>query len=190
MRAALVALGLVAAGCAAQPERVYTPREAAAATSAAPAVPTPVTETIAVGEKMKVEVEWPAAPDPLLKAFTRYYVDSRKAVVSGGAAYLTWVEGPAAGDAHDWVKDFRGRSLTGTAKIYALTVSARMGKGAQVNACVDETGLRLTSKTGQAYARQPEWTRETYLQAVVLHHGDDGVWRIKDFRSSDEGCDR
>ncbi|WP_157250572.1 hypothetical protein [Nonomuraea typhae] len=190
MRAALVALVLVAAGCAAQPERVYTPREAAAATSAAPAVPTPVTETIAVGEKMKIEVEWPAAPDPILKAFTRYYVDSRKAVVGGGDDYLTWVEGPAAKDAYDWVHGFRGRSMSGTAKIYALTVSALMGKGAQINACVDETGLRLVSKSGQAYARQPEWTRESYLQAVVIRHGDDGVWRIKDFRYSDEGCDR
>ncbi|MFI6293126.1 hypothetical protein ACIBEJ_16170 [Nonomuraea sp. NPDC050790] len=192
MRRLLIVLGLLAAGCAAQPERVYTPRAAPAPSgSAATAVPTPVTETIEVGEKLTVRVEWPAAPDPLLRTFTDYYVDSWRAVVSGEEGYLEQVEGPAAKESYDWVRGFARSSVTGTAKLYALTVSARMGEGAQINACVDETGLRLISKsTGRAYTRQPSWTRETYLQAAITHRGDDGVWRVKDFRHSSEGCDR
>ncbi|MFE0147238.1 hypothetical protein ACFWY5_08845 [Nonomuraea sp. NPDC059007] len=192
MRRVLIVSCLLAAGCAAQPEKAYTPRVAPApAGSVASAVPSPTTETIEVGEKLTVQVEWPAAADPLLKTFTDYYVDSWRAVVSGDDTYLEQVEGPAAKESYDWVKGFGKSSVTGTAKLYALAVSARMGEGAQINACVDETGLRLISKsTGRAFTRQPSWTRETYLQAAITHRGDDGVWRVKDFRHSSEGCDR
>lgn len=186
-------MAVLAAACAAPAaERSYTPREApSAVTSATQAAPAPETETIAIGRKLTVRVEWPAAADPMLRTFTDYYVGSWKAVVSGDDGYLDQVEGPAAGEAYDWVHGFRGHSVTGVARVYALNVSAVVGEGAQINACVDETGLRLVAKrTGTAVARQPDWTRDTYLQAVVAHRGDDGVWRVKDFRHSTEGCDR
>ncbi|WP_327087471.1 hypothetical protein OIE66_34865 [Nonomuraea sp. NBC_01738] len=195
MRRALVLLPVVlVTACAAGTNRAYTPRDAPPATgsaSAAAAVKAPETETIEVGSKLTVRVEWPAAPDPMLRTFTDYYVRSWKAVVAADDAYLETVEGPAAREAYAWVRGFRGRTVTGVATIYALNVSAVMGEGAQLNACVDETGLRLISRrTGEPEARQPTWTRAAYLQAVVTHRGDDGLWRVKDFRHSDEGCDR
>jgi hypothetical protein len=152
---------------------------------------TPVLETIRVGSRLKVLVEWPVVADPghgdLLRVFTDFYTRSWKAVVTRGRdqSYLTRVEDPAGRDAYTWVHGFvaERRSARGTAKVYAMNVSAIVGDGAQIDACVDESGLRLIStETGTAVPDQPGWTRAPYLQAVVVHRGDDGVWRVKAFR--------
>ncbi|NUR86250.1 MAG: hypothetical protein HOY71_19385 [Nonomuraea sp.] len=192
MRRSLLALVLLVAGCGGPVARPYTPKQAVANTTA-PAVRAPRTQTITVSRDLRVQVDWPAQTDPLMKVLTGYYVNSWKAVVSGGDAYLKRVEDPAAREAYDWVRGFTEvrRSVKGTARLYALRVAAVMGDGAQINACVDESGLTLVAgDTGEAVAPQPSWTRAPYLQAVVAHRGDDGVWRVKDFRHSAEGCTR
>lgn len=179
---------LLTAGCAAAgADRPFVPREAAAS-APAPAVQTPGVETVQVGKLLTVLIERPVGGDPaLLDAFTGYYVASWRAVVSKDTGYLDLVEEPAGREAYTWVRGFAGRSVQGSARVYAMRVTAVVGEGAQVNACVDETGLRLT---GAPVAKRPAWTRTPYLQAVVLHRGDDGVWRVKGFRHSWKGCAR
>ncbi|GAA0922875.1 hypothetical protein [Nonomuraea longicatena] len=185
----LAASLVLLAGCAAEPQRVYTPGRVSAQGVSPVAAPT--VESTPVGSGVSVRVEWPAAPDPMLRTYTGYYAEAWKAVLGGGDDYLGRVEGPAAADAQAWVRGFDDHAVTGTALLHSLAVSAVMGDGAQVNACVDETGLRLVSRrTREPAARQPDWTRRAYLQAAIMHKGDDGVWRIKDFRYSKEGCDR
>lgn len=189
MRRSLLVFLLLVAACG-PADKPYTPREMP---TRAVAVQTPRTQTIKVGDDLQVLVEWPAQTDPLMKVLTGYYVGSWKAVVAGDDGYLSRVEEPAAREAYDWVRGFTDerRSVKGTARLYSLRVAAVMGEGAQINACVDESGLRLVARdTGEAVARQPSWTRAPYLQAVVAHRGDDGVWRIKGFRHSAEGCTR
>lgn len=187
-----VAAVLLAVGCAAAgADRPFTPREAPAKASA-PAVQTPAVESVQVGKQLTVLIERPVGADPaLLKAFTDLYVASWEAVVSADTGYLELVEEPAGREAYDWVRGFAGRSVKGIARIYAMNVTAVVGEGAQVNACVDESGLRLIARrSGKALASQPAWTRKPYLQAVVLHRGDDGVWRVKGFRHNWKGCAR
>ncbi|WP_113702903.1 hypothetical protein [Nonomuraea lactucae] len=155
--------------------------------------PTARVETVAVGQKVQVRIEWPADADPLLRLVTDYYLDSRRAVVTGDDRYLRNLEFDAADQAHAWVREFadQERSLRGVARLYNVRVQAVMGKGAQVNACVDESGLRLiATRTGKAVSPQPRWTRVPYMQAVAAHRGDDGVWRIRAFVHSKEGCGR
>ncbi|MFI6320541.1 hypothetical protein ACIBG8_23605 [Nonomuraea sp. NPDC050556] len=183
--APVAAAALLTAGCAATGvDRSFTPREAPAKPPVAEET-TPAPETVQVGKTMTVTIERPVGADPvLLKAFTDYYLASWRAVVGDDdTGYTELVEDPAAREAYDWVASFAGQRVKGTAKVYAMRVTAVVGDGAQVNACVDETGLRLTKGA-------PAWTRKPYLQAVVVHRGDDGVWRIKGFRHSWKGCAR
>lgn len=177
-----VAAVLLGAGCAAA-DRPFVPREAPAKAPQAIAA-TPQVETVRIGSALTVTIDRPVGVDPvLLKAFTDYYLASWRAVVGADTGYLELVEEPAGREAYDWVQSFDGQRVKGTAKLYAMNVTAVVGDGAQVNACVDETGLRLTGS-------RPAWTRKPYLQAVVLHRGDDGVWRVKGFRHSWKGCAR
>ncbi|MEU8248287.1 hypothetical protein [Nonomuraea sp. NPDC048916] len=197
MRLALsgaVSLALLAAGCAAQAEQPYTPREASSpAKSVARAAPTTGPQTVAVGDGMRVRIEWPADPDPLLKVLTDYYVGSRRAVVTGADRYARNMEIDAEVQATEWVRAFTDtdQSLRGVARLYDLHVSAARSKGAQIDMCVDESRLRLIStRTGKAVTSQPEWTRKPYHQAALAHRGDDGVWRIRALVSDDERCER
>lgn len=188
-----VVAALLGAGCAASGgDRPFAPRQAVAPATAA-AVPSTV--TIPVGPRTKVLVERPATADPrqaaLLTAFTDIYAGMWKAVLTGDDAYLARVADPGGRAALDWVESFAGRSVRGTARIYAMNVTAVMDGGAEVAACVDETRLRLlTGRGGVAVPTQPAWTRAAYLQAMILARGDDGVWRVKDFRHGNEGCAR
>ncbi|WP_431894000.1 hypothetical protein [Nonomuraea sp. bgisy101] len=192
--APVVAAALLGAGCAAAgADRPFTPRQAVASTPAAAGAPS--TETILVGPRTKVLVERPATTDPrqaaLLRAFTDVYAGMWKAVVTGDDSYLARVADPGGREAVDWVLSFDGLSVRGTARIYAMNVTAVMGGGAEVGACVDETRLRvLKGRGGTAVPTQPAWTRAAYLQAMVLAEGEDGVWRVKDFRHGKEGCAR
>ncbi|GAA2642892.1 hypothetical protein GCM10010412_003140 [Nonomuraea recticatena] len=189
-----VVAALLGAGCtSAGADRPFTPGRAKA-------VPTAVagpaaTESIVVGPKTKVLVERPVVTDPrhaeLLKAFTDIYAGMWRAVVTGDESYLSRVDDPGGREATDWVLSFEDRSVRGTARVFAMNVTAIMDGGAEVNACVDETRMRLLSgRGGVAVPDQPAWTRAAYLQAMVLSRGDDGVWRVRDFRHGKEGCSR
>ncbi|MFG3435887.1 hypothetical protein ACGF0J_01465 [Nonomuraea sp. NPDC047897] len=155
--------------------------------------PEPGVETVSLGEKMRVRIEWPVDADPRLRLVADSYLNVRRAVVTGDDRYLDNLESEAAGQAHAWVSEFadQERSLRGVARLYNLRIQAVVGRAVQVNTCVDESRLRLIStRTGKAVARQPDWTREPYTQAVAARRGDDGVWRIRTFVQGSEGCGR
>ncbi|MDX3101522.1 hypothetical protein [Nonomuraea angiospora] len=198
MRRVVLLLLIVLAGCG-QAERPYTPvaeptpaKPSVKATQPAQSLPSGP-QSIAIGDGLRVRVEWPADPDPLLKVIVDQYVGTRQAVVEGTRGYRRNLEIQAEAQATEWVNQFvdEERSLRGTGRLYDLRVSARMGKGAQINACVDESGVRLiSSRTGKAVASQPDWLRAPYSQSVVAHRGDDGVWRIRSYITSTERCTR
>lgn len=193
-------IALLAGACSggADRDRPFTPAgDAPAPVTSAGAVgagPRAGAEVIQVGPGMRVDIEWPAGLDPgrqkIIKAFSDTYLNSWKAVTGDGTdtAYLTGVQDEASRDAYAWVHGFldRGMSARGTAKLYALRVASVTGRGAQVDACVDESGVRVTdAATGEPIADQPEWTRapaSVYLQVAAVRRGDDGVWRVKAFQ--------
>ncbi|WP_327585481.1 hypothetical protein OHA25_59200 [Nonomuraea sp. NBC_00507] len=201
---AMVLCLLVMAGCG-QQERPYAPLEAptpagsdpvqAEPTESSPAQEQPLpsgTQTIDIAEGMRVRVEWPANPDPLLKVMVDQYVGTREAVVEGKRVYKRNLELDAVFQASRWVQELidQGHSMRGTGRIYNLRVSARMGSGAQVDACVDESKVRLiSSRTGEVISPHPDWTRP-YAESVAAHRGDDGVWRIRSYLTPREGCTR
>ncbi|SEM04622.1 hypothetical protein [Nonomuraea pusilla] len=217
-RAFAVALAavLLGAGCA-QQDKPFTPREAAdapvtsgsrsepsepsepsaSATSphTSPATPTSApasgTQTLDVADGLRVRIDWPDAPDPLLKVIADYYVGTRRAVVEGQPRYNEGLELDAALKATAWVTEFadQERSLRGTGRLYDLRVVSRQGNGAQVSACVDESRLRLTdTRTGKPVPRQPAWTRTPYPLSVVAHRDAEGGWRIRAFVPGEGGC--
>lgn len=201
--ALVVAASVVLAGCG-EAARPYTPGEGTGAPSVAatgepgapsssdtastpptaegsgepsassPAVPRG-TQTVRIGDALRVRIEWPSDADPLVRLVADYYVASRRAVVTGDDGYLDNLEYDAVDIAGRWVDEFadQERTLRGVARLYNLRVASVMGKGAQVNACVDETGVRLVStRTGKAVPRQPAWTRAPYMQGVAAHRYD------------------
>ncbi|MFC7589961.1 hypothetical protein ACFQYP_44460 [Nonomuraea antimicrobica] len=146
-----------------------------------------------IAEGLRTRIEWPADPDPLLKVMVDQYVGTRRAVAEGLRVYKDGLELDAAVQATDWVESFadEGWSMRGVGRLYNLRVSARMGKGAQVDACVDESGIRMVStRTGKAVSPQPDWLRTPYGQSVAARRGDDGVWRIRTYVPSRERCPR
>ncbi|MFG1703443.1 hypothetical protein ACFLIM_09625 [Nonomuraea sp. M3C6] len=201
MRRMAIALALLAlAGCG-QAERPYAPREAATPGQSSPAqaerpadqkLPTG-TQTIDVAEGLRLRVEWPADPDPALKPMVDQYVGTREAVAEGQRIYKRDLEIDAAVQASEWVESFadEGWTMHGVGRLYNLRVVARMGRGAQVNACVDESGIRMvSSRTGKAVSPQPDWLRTPYPQSVGVRRGDDGVWRIRSYVTARERCTR
>lgn len=194
MRVVLAAVVLLSSGCsAAGADRPFTPGgDAAPPATAKPGVSlsAPQTKTIQAGT-LTVDVESPAgltqAQQAIVDAFTSGYVSSWKAVTSQGEddGYLKVAEEQAARDSYTWVKGFvdQGRSAAGTAKLYAIQVPAVAGRGAEVDACVDESGVQVTdADTGSPLADQPNWTKPptaVYLQVAALRRGDDGRWRVK-----------
>ncbi|MEQ4715266.1 hypothetical protein [Nonomuraea sp. B19D2] len=197
MRRVLVLLVIVLAGCG-QAERPYAPQgSASSAPPKSETRPEPTAsgpETVTIGGRLRVDIDWPADRDPLLKVITDYYLASRKALVSGSDRYLQDVdfELTAARDTYDWVHRYteQEKTMKGAARLYNLRVAAVVGgKGAQINACVDESKARLVStRTGKAVVPQPDWVRTPYLQAALAHRGDDGVWRIRGLRYDMKGC--
>jgi hypothetical protein len=210
MRVALAAVALLGTGCsAAGAERPFTPGDGVASSGTTAADPssaatpgplsapqplsTPAVENVEVAPGMSVSIEWPAGLDgsqqAMVKAFTDGYVESWKAVVSQGkdTSYLTGVEDQAGRDAYTWVRGFvdRRESATGSAKVYAMRVASVTGRGAEVDACVDESGVRVTEAgSGRAIASQPAWTQQptsVYLQVAAVRKGDDGAWRVRTY---------
>ncbi|MFC4015668.1 hypothetical protein ACFOY2_51250 [Nonomuraea purpurea] len=191
---ALVAIVIVA-GCG-QAERPYAPQQVpspSTAASSGPSTPTSGPETDTTGSRHRLVIEWPQDRDPLLNLVTDFYRASRKALASGNDRYLQDLDLELSGvrEAYDWVHKLTEEDLTvkGTTRLYNLRVAEKVGKGVQVNACVDETKVRVISaRTGKAVASQPDWVRRPYLQAVLAHRGDDGVWRIRAFLYDQKGC--
>ncbi|HUR04159.1 MAG TPA: hypothetical protein VM347_16560 [Nonomuraea sp.] len=185
---------LLAAGCG-PPDRPYVPGDAptpATGESAARPAPTSsLSKTVEVGDSLKVKVEKGTTSNALQRLFADYYVERWKAVETGDNQYLRHLEPPLIPEAGQWVRGFADRkeSARGVARLYKLRITSVMGKGAQVDTCVDERGVRLLSTpTGKAVAPQPDWVRAPYLQTVLAHRGDDGVWRIRELRQDKEGC--
>jgi hypothetical protein len=185
---------LGAAACA-SPQRDFAPAGAVAGQSAdaAKATTSPGVETAAVGSGLQVAVDWPggldAAQVAMVKALSDNYTAQWRAVTSRGKddSYLGGVEDTASQDAYKWVHGFLDDKLsaTGVAKMYSLRVASAMGRGAEIHACVDESGVRVTDRSGTPVVKQPAWTkppRSTYFQAAAIRQGDDGKWRIKLFR--------
>ncbi|MEV0617164.1 hypothetical protein AB0I81_27850 [Nonomuraea sp. NPDC050404] len=199
-RAATMLSLLLVVGCGAAAERPYQPEEAPPAADTTRAFPTDAAEqpsegpeTVRIADGLRARIEWPATPDPLLKVMVDQYVGTRKAVAEGRRVYKEGLELDAAVQASDWVASFADERLTmrGVGRLYNLRVSARVGKGAQLNACVDESGIRMvSSRTGKAVSPQPAWLRTPYGQSVAARRGDDGVWRIRTYVDSRERCTR
>ncbi|WP_433252076.1 hypothetical protein ACQPYK_07135 [Streptosporangium sp. CA-135522] len=206
-RAVLALTLLVPVGCSAPVARPFTPVDLPAGdpsasgqdVTASTGPEGPRTETVEVAPGVQVVVEWPAVTDRdtigMIDAFRDYRAGSFRAVVTGGrdTAYLETVQDGASRDAYSWVQEFldQRRSVRGTSRLYALNVVSVTGRGAELNGCVDETGMRLLdAETGKALRRQPDWTREPFLQAVGLRRGDDGVWRIKLLRHAELPSER
>ncbi|MER5649972.1 hypothetical protein [Streptosporangium sp. NPDC002524] len=197
---ALLAALVASAGCAPSEARPFTPVDlpADAAATVSPGrsatgetPPGPRTETVRVAPNMKVLVEWPAAPDAnttaMVEVFRDFYAGSFKAVVNGDGdtAYLDTLEMTVAGEALAWRQKFldERRSVRGTARLYALNVSSLVGRGAQLDVCVDQRGMQMIdTTTGRKAARQSKWTRAPFFQSAGMRRGDDGVWRIAMFR--------
>lgn len=210
---------LAVAGCG-PAERPYTPGEAAATAASTGAGPgtspgtspgatatasPPVAsatratampsgaQTVEVSDDWRLRVEWPADPDPALKPMVDQWVGTREAIAAGKRTYQAELELDAAVKATEWVRGFTDEGLTmrGVARLYNLRVVARMGRGAQVDACVDETGARVVSaRTGKAADRQPDWVRAPYPQSVGVRRGDDGVWRLRFYATARGRCPR
>ncbi|WP_344210381.1 hypothetical protein [Nonomuraea bangladeshensis] len=213
-RAAMALVLLVLAGCG-QPERPYSPgaepsADGSGTARAAEPAETPQEgtseepaeeetlagkgkETVTMGGgKFRMEIDWPAKRDPLAEVGASYMVAMRKAIVAGSDRPLQDIdiELTAAPAAYEWVKYFLDRKQTvrGVARLYDLRVS-RTGKGAVIDMCVDETGMRFVSaRTGKAISPRPDWLDTPYLQSLALHRGDDDVWWIRDVRADLKGC--
>ncbi|MDH2423957.1 hypothetical protein [Sphaerisporangium sp. TRM90804] len=193
---------LLAAACApAGAERPFTPRGdaptaggpgASPGASGAPgALSVPQVREVEAAPGLTVSVEWPAGLDAagqaMVQTFADGYVGSWRAVATQGedTSYLTGIQDEAGRDAYTWVRGFvnRRQSATGTAKVYAVRVASVTGPGAEVDACVDESGIRVTeARTGRPISSQPAWTKppkSVYLQVAALRRGDDGSWRVK-----------
>ncbi|MED7927420.1 hypothetical protein SMD20_24395 [Nonomuraea sp. LP-02] len=212
-RAAMALVLLVLAGCG-QPERPYSPGAepsadgSGTARAAAPAE-TPQEEageepseeetfegegkeTVSVGGRFRMEIDWPAKRDPLVELGAAYMVTVRKAIVAGSERPLQDIdfELTAAPLAYDWVKFFldNKQTMRGVARLYDLRASST-GKGAVIDMCVDESGMRLVSaRTGKAISPRPDWLDNPYLQSLTVHRGDDDVWRIRNVRHDLKGC--
>ncbi|MBO3745149.1 hypothetical protein J5X84_03645 [Streptosporangiaceae bacterium NEAU-GS5] len=147
-------------------------------------------QSIVAAPGLQVEVEWPSGTrDPAIQSLVDSYVSQWRAVGTRGRddSYLGGVEDEAGRDAYTWVSGFLSgrRSAQGVAKVYALRLTSVTGSGAEVDACVDESGLKLTDTSGTPVPEQPSWTKPphaVYLQVAALHKGDDGAWRVKLFR--------
>ncbi|WP_449064824.1 hypothetical protein [Planomonospora algeriensis] len=93
--------------------------------------------------------------------------------------------GEANRQGYEWVHGYvaDGQALRGTARLYAFNVSGVMGRGAQLDACVDLSGMRLVdARTGEVLREQEAWMRRPFFQASAIRREDDGARRIMGLR--------
>jgi hypothetical protein len=151
------------------------------------------TRTVRVADGLRARIDWPADPDPLLKLMVDQYVGTRRAIAERERGYGHNMEMDAEIQATEWIREFvdKGQTMRGLGRVYNLKVASVVGRGAQINACIDETGIRLVSEsTGKAVPRPPAWLSAPYGESVVAHRGDDGVWRIRSYAEPNERCTR
>jgi len=208
--AALAALPFCGCAPGAGDADTFVPGDAPA-TRAAPAgaaatgsgeAPGPRVERVRPAPGMQVIVEWPGGLSPehraMIKAYRDYYTKVWGAIATGGKddSYLTTLEEPASRSGYEWVKAYAdtGGAAKGVVRVYALRVSSVTGRGAQVDACIDRSGVQVTNAaTGRPDAEQPEWTRpprSVHFQAAGVRRGDDGVWRVKVLRYAEQPDER
>ncbi|RGA05897.1 hypothetical protein DI270_005745 [Microbispora triticiradicis] len=202
------ACALLTSACAApDADHGFTPGGGAAAPAAAGAA-TGVTgdetgdgtgdNVITAAPGLRIEIDWPQGLDPVrsavVKAFADDFTAQWRAVGTLGEdrSYTKGIDpgSSAFRDADKWVHGFLKdrQSARGVAKVYSLTVPAIMGRGAEADACVDLTGVRLTDHEGTPLAGQPAWLkrpRAVFLQTAGLRRGDDGAWRIAMYHHAD-----
>ncbi|MFC5815463.1 hypothetical protein [Nonomuraea harbinensis] len=202
--AALVLLLL--AGCGQPAERPYQPREepATGAARAEPgatrpeptpsqAAPTGARPATAEVGDLRVRFDWPAKDTALLRLFPAFYLAKYEAVISGDDGFLDHVELEYRVNAIRWARAFTDKKLevAGRSRLYRMKVNAVVGRGAEVDVCVDETDMKVVSaETGEPVKPQPTSIRTPYLQRVLARKGDDGVWRVKQIGYGKEGCGR
>ncbi|MDA0635301.1 hypothetical protein OUY22_17915 [Nonomuraea sp. MCN248] len=194
---------LLLAGCGQAAERPYQPREEPApATGAAGTSPTPTRETSAppasdrpasvdVGD-LRVRIDWPGQDTALLRLFPDYYLAKYRAVFSGDDGHLRHADPMFREEAIRWAREFTdgGYAVAGRSRLYRLKVNAIVGRGAEVDVCVDETRMKVVAGTGEPVTPQPTSIRTPYLQRMLARKGDDGRWRIKQIAYGTEGCSR
>lgn len=211
--AAVAALAVpLTCGCSPGAQQRFTPPDGPVATGRATGAPPSRTaaaaerpggatergvQTFDVGSAMRVVVEWPpsleAQRTAMVRAFIDTYVAGWKAVVTHGRdlSYQRSVRDGGVFEAGAWVRGFLDDRLSarGVAKLYGLRVTSVTGRGAEVHACVDQSGVRvIRAATGRLAAKQPAWTRgrtSVWLQIAGVGQGDDGVWRVKAFQHVD-----
>lgn len=184
-----------------------TPADAPAASASADrrepgAESGPRAEIVQAAPGMRVVIEWPPGLSPeqqaMIKAYGDYYAQAWKAIATGGkdVSYGKTVEGPAERSAYEWVQSFvaRANAAKGTVRVYGLRVAAVLGRGAEVDACVDRSGVQVTdAATGRPAAGQPAWTkgpRAVHFQAAGVRRGDDGTWRVANLRYAEHPDER
>lgn len=207
---AVAAAALLTCGCAPGGEETFVPGNVPATRTGAPAAASadpaaasgPQTEKVRPAPGMEVVVEWPAGLSAehraMVKAYRDYYTRVWGAIATGGEddSYLTTLEGPASRSGYAWVRAFAdsGGAAKGVVRVYGLRVTSVTGRGAQVDACVDRSGVRVTdAATGRPDADQPDWTKppeSVHYQAAGVRRGDDGVWRVKVLRYAEQPDER
>lgn len=198
--AACCALLAFTPGCGtAEADRGFTPRGVVASPQP-PEAAAPSTAAVrideATGPGPEFHIEWPEELDAkrkaMFQALTDDYIAQWRAIASRGKdlSYLKGIDKSVWQNASDWVHSYVNakRSAKGVIKIYAFRVIAVVGRGAEVAACVDRTGLRLTDWRGKVVAEQPDWLKppkSIYLHSVGLRFDEDGVWRVRLYRFAD-----
>ena len=195
---------LLAAGGAADEEETFVPGDgpapgatatgdAAPKASAGPSTPAgsgPRVERVRSAPGMEVVVEWPgglsAEHAAMVRAYRDYVTKIWGAIATSGKdrSYLETLEEPARFHGYAWVRAYAEGAMAakGTVRLYGLRVASVQGTGAEVDACIDRSGVRVTdAATGRALADQPDWTRPgqaVHFQAAGVRRGEDGVWRV------------
>ncbi|GIH70461.1 hypothetical protein [Sphaerimonospora thailandensis] len=203
--AALSGCALLASAAAcgrADADRAFTPRgvvevspEAGAETREAATPSATVTGTDeAAGPE--IQVEWPEGLSPKHKALLEAFVDDYRAqwrAITSHGRDLSYTEGvvdDAKRGAVKWVHSYVDEKLSakGVIKLYSLRVVAEVEPGAQVAACLNQSGLRVTDWRGKLLAKQPDWIKppkSTFLYSASFRHEDDGRWIVVRYRFAD-----
>ncbi|MFC0864900.1 hypothetical protein ACFHYQ_21640 [Sphaerimonospora cavernae] len=190
-----------AAGCGrADADRGFTPRGVVEISPGAEtreaATPSAAADGTDGAAGPEIRVEWPeglsSKHKALLKAFVDDYRAQWRAITSHGKdlSYTEGVVDDAKRGAVKWVHSYVDEKLSakGVIKLYSLRVVAEVEPGAQVAACLNQSGLRVTDWQGKLLAKQPDWIKRPesiFLYSASLRHEDDGRWIVVRYRFAD-----